>query len=166
MPSTSTKPSAKRGRPSFKPPRPSAGRSTKDKQSGRRKSAPASAIPSSSDSEDDIASPAPEEPSDPEVESSSPVARPSGTQDPPPIIPPKLITRILYHHLEKDSNRSMKVGKDANTLVGKYMDTFVREAIARAAFERSQTEEAAGTGDGFLEVEDLEKLVPQLLQDF
>lgn len=32
------------------------------------------------------------------------------------------------------------------------METFVREAIARAAFERSQAEEGAGMGDGFLEV--------------
>ncbi|KAL8949090.1 MAG: hypothetical protein Q9222_004780 [Ikaeria aurantiellina] len=166
MPSTSSKPPAKRGRPSFKPPRPSAGKSTKAKQSTRRKSAPTPTIPSSSESEDDLASPSQEDSSDHEAESSSTVAAPTGTQDPPPIIPPKLITRILYHHLEKDGNGSMKIGKDANILVGKYMDTFVREAIARAAFERSQTEEAAGTGDGFLEVEDLEKLVPQLLQDF
>lgn len=46
----------------------------------------------------------------------------------------------------------MKIGREANTLVGKYLDTFVREAIARAAFERNQADEATGTGDGFLEV--------------
>ncbi len=46
----------------------------------------------------------------------------------------------------------MKIGKEANTILGKYFDTFVREAIARAAFERSQADEATGTGDGFLEV--------------
>ncbi len=45
----------------------------------------------------------------------------------------------------------MRIGKDATAAVGKYIDTFVREAIARAAYERG---EAAGTGkgDGFLEV--------------
>ena len=39
-------------------------------------------------------------------------------------------------------------------MVGKYMETFVREAIARAAFERS---EAGGKGIGgdFLEVSGL-----------
>lgn len=46
----------------------------------------------------------------------------------------------------------MKIGTEANTLVAKYLDTFVREAIARAAFERNQADEATGTGDGFLEV--------------
>ena len=50
--------------------------------------------------------------------------------------------------------------------VGKYMETFVREAMARAAFARIEAEELSGTGDGFLEVEDLEKLAPQLLLDF
>lgn len=32
------------------------------------------------------------------------------------------------------------------------METFVREAIARAAFESSLAEEGMGTGDRFLEV--------------
>ena len=50
------------------------------------------------------------------------------------------------------------------------METFVREAIARAAFERQEPAQPKGTkgmvGDDFLEVEDLEKLAPQLLLDF
>ena len=32
------------------------------------------------------------------------------------------------------------MGKDANVLVGKYMETFVREAIARAECERANAE--------------------------
>ena len=60
-------------------------------------------------------------------------------------------------------------------VVGKYMETFVREAIARAAFERGEEmerrkgglgERGIGMGDDFLEVEDLEKGVAQLLLDF
>lgn len=43
------------------------------------------------------------------------------------------------------------MGKDANALVGKYMETFVREAIARAECERSSAE-AEGVGRHFLEV--------------
>ena len=35
-------------------------------------------------------------------------------------------------------------------MVGKYIETFVREAIARAAFERSEAE--GGLGGQFLEV--------------
>ena len=48
------------------------------------------------------------------------------------------------------------------------METFVRETLARAAFARVEADEAAGGGEmgGFLEVEDLEKLAPQLLLDF
>jgi centromere protein X len=56
------------------------------------------------------------------------------------IIPPELLTRILHEFFEKDGTR---ISKDANKAVGKYMDVFVREAIARAAVEK---------GSGFLEV--------------
>ena len=48
-------------------------------------------------------------------------------------------------------------------MVGKYMETFVREAIARAAFERAESEKEGGGGvgargwsGGFLEVSLLE----------
>ena len=45
-------------------------------------------------------------------------------------------------------------------MVGKYMETFVREAIARAAFERAESEKEGGGGaggwsGGFLEVSSL-----------
>ena len=43
------------------------------------------------------------------------------------------------------------MGKDANALVGKYMETFVREALARAALER-ESAEGREVGPGFLEV--------------
>lgn len=42
------------------------------------------------------------------------------------------------------------MSKDAGLAIGKYMETFVREAIARASFERQQAE--GETGDNFLEV--------------
>ncbi|KAI4122581.1 MAG: hypothetical protein LQ338_005737 [Usnochroma carphineum] len=179
---------AKRGRPSFKPPRPAASKSTKSKATPRRKSAPAATIVSSSASEHDASSLANDTSSESDINSSMTVAGPSFTQDPPPAIPPKLLTRVLHHHFEKKDHGVTKMGKDANMLVGKYVETFVREAIARAAFERSQADAEAGMGDGFLEVgarnirlnktqrhinaneelqvEDLEKLAPQLLLDF
>ncbi|KAI1425568.1 CENP-S associating centromere protein X-domain-containing protein [Xylaria sp. FL1777] len=68
-------------------------------------------------------------------------------------IPPELLTRVLHEFFEKDGTR---ISKDANKAVAKYMDIFVREAIARTAVEK---------GSGFLEVEDLEKVAPQLLMD-
>lgn len=126
----------KRRAPAFKPPRPATKTTTP-----RRKSAPVKAtIFSSSSSEDELQSSAALE---------SPVASaPQGPQDPPPIIPPKLLTRILHHHF-KDSN--VGIGKDANELVGKYMETFVREAIARATIERTEADDG-GLGGEFLEV--------------
>lgn len=69
-----------------------------------------------------------------------------------PTIPPKLLTRLLHHHFQ---NEKTKVAKDGNAVVAKYVDVFVREAIARAAYERAETAGAAGAGNidhGFLEV--------------
>ncbi|KAL1882328.1 hypothetical protein VTK73DRAFT_1887 [Phialemonium thermophilum] len=68
-------------------------------------------------------------------------------------IPPELLTRLLHEFFQKDDTR---ITRDANAAVARYMDTFVREAIARSVAER----------DGkFMEVEDLEKIAPQLLLD-
>lgn len=53
-----------------------------------------------------------------------------------------------------------------------YVDTFVREAIIRCAFERGEQEggvegEGAGLGsEGWLEVSDLERIGAQLVLDF
>ncbi|KAI1210480.1 CENP-S associating centromere protein X-domain-containing protein [Annulohypoxylon truncatum] len=68
-------------------------------------------------------------------------------------IPPELLTHVLHQFFEKDGTR---VSKDANAAIAKYMDIFVREAIARTVVEKEK---------GFLEVEDLEKVAPQLLLD-
>lgn len=68
-------------------------------------------------------------------------------------IPPELLTHILHEFFEKDGTR---VSKDANAAIAKYMDIFVREAIARTVVEKEK---------GFLEIEDLEKVAPQLLLD-
>jgi CENP-S associating centromere protein X len=76
-----------------------------------------------------------------------------------PAIPPKLLTRLLHHHFTSDK---IKITKDANVVVAKYVDIFVREALARAAYERvgenynGDTVDGLGGGkdfgDGFLEV--------------
>lgn len=68
-------------------------------------------------------------------------------------IPRDLLTRLLHEFFTKDATR---MSKDANAAAGKYFDVFVREAIARAAAEKE---------GGFLEVDDLEKISPQLLLD-
>ena len=153
----SSKPVAKRGRPAFKPPRPAAKPTKSKMNTTHRKSAPAkqSIIETTAEDDED------DDDDDDELVSASsaealasedpdPLAATEsiGTQDPPLTIPPALLTRLLHHHLQDDGCR---IGKDANGVIGKYVETFVKEAIARAAFERS---EAGRTGiDGrFLEV--------------
>ncbi|PQE29446.1 Centromere X protein [Rutstroemia sp. NJR-2017a WRK4] len=72
-------------------------------------------------------------------------------------IPDDLLTKIIHEMFKEDKSR---ISKEANRAVGKYVDTFVREAVARVRF--------AGRGGegGWWEVEDLEKMAPQLLLDF
>ncbi|CAD6503471.1 BgTH12-03135 [Blumeria graminis f. sp. triticale] len=57
--------------------------------------------------------------------------------------------------------RRTRLTKQAVGAVAKYLDIFVREAVARAAWEGIER-----GGNGVLEVEDLERLAPQLLLDF
>ncbi|KAK0389797.1 hypothetical protein NLU13_3370 [Sarocladium strictum] len=77
----------------------------------------------------------------------------AGSEEAEKTIPKELLTRLLHEFFAKDATR---MSKDANAAVGKYVDIFVREAIARTAVEKQ---------GGFLEVEDLEKIAPQLLLD-
>ncbi|MCJ1356615.1 MAG: hypothetical protein MMC33_006610 [Icmadophila ericetorum] len=178
MPTEDAAAAKKHKPPTFKPPRP-AGKA-KEADSTRRKSAkkPAAQTISSSDeaaSNDD-------EDSDSDMVDAEDTSHGS---DPPPVIPPELLTWLLQHHF---TDKSTKVGKEAKGPIGKYMETFVREALARAAFERSETDGGKSRAEflevGFLpliptqctkniliysnamQVEDLEKLAPQLILDF
>jgi hypothetical protein len=60
--------------------------------------------------------------------------------EPEKTIPKNLLTRVLHEFFEKDATR---ISRDANGAVGRYVDVFVREAIARTAVEKRS---------GFLEV--------------
>jgi hypothetical protein len=69
-----------------------------------------------------------------------------------PQIHPKLSTALFHHFLKNDKTR---ISKDADALMAKYMDLFVREAIARGKLERDLVNESKGrTGpaDNFIEV--------------
>jgi hypothetical protein len=70
-----------------------------------------------------------------------------------PVIPPKLLTRLLHRHFQDEKT---KIAKDANRVVAKYVDVFVREALARAAYEKAEGERSGDIGDrrrdGYLEV--------------
>ncbi|KAL9580737.1 MAG: hypothetical protein Q9212_004318 [Teloschistes hypoglaucus] len=157
---SSSKRPTKHGRPAFRPPHPNRSSSTKaqSKATPRRRSAPASTLISSSASEEDEfpslalsddASPMELEPSSDAVE---PVM--SNAQDAPPLIPHALVTRLLHHHLGKTADSEpMRISKEANKVVARYVETFVREAVARAELERRQADDEAGVrGDGFLDV--------------
>ncbi|KAF2143443.1 uncharacterized protein K452DRAFT_297179 [Aplosporella prunicola CBS 121167] len=94
-------------------------------------------------------------------------AVPPASQDAPTVAPPipaKLLNKLLHEGFEDEE---MRIGREAMAVAGKYVETFVREALARAMFERRDVESEMGErGDGFLQVEDLERLAPQLLLDF
>lgn len=178
-----TAPKATRGRPrggpTFKPPRPTGqAKATKtNKDSNRRKSAPAKPAPYTDTDEDELDADEAEDREDDTMETSSrhddddaetSDASPAPTidNDPPPVIPPALLSTLVHHHLPSKKTR---IKEDAMGVVGKYMETFVREAIARAAFERQEVTDAAEkrtAGDDFVDVMDLEKLAVQLLLDF
>jgi hypothetical protein len=67
-------------------------------------------------------------------------------------IPPALLTRLLHEFISDDR---VRISRSADRAVGKYMDTFVREAIARAAVEKKEGRGnvgGLGRGEGFLEV--------------
>lgn len=78
-------------------------------------------------------------------------------------IPERLLGRLLQEGFEDDNT---KIHRGAMELTAKYMELFVREAISRAVVERKEATKRGGVTDGFLQVEDLEKLTPQLVLDF
>lgn len=94
------------------------------------------------------------------------------------IIPHDLISVLLNEILSRGSSitstsdnsptiaktkvkNKLRMTKQAVGAVTKYLDTFVREAVARAAWEGIER-----GGSGQLDVEDLERLAPQLVLDF
>ena len=148
MPPKATGAPAKRKAPTFKPPRPAAKvpkTSTRAAPQPRRKSAPATVttLSSSNDDDDD------DDDGSPAMEGEEDIEPQSQRIEPPPTIPTNLLTKLLHHHFADPGTR---IGKDANVLLGKYVETFVREAIARAAFERQEDADNGGAGGDFLEV--------------
>jgi histone H3/H4 len=86
-----------------------------------------------------------------------------------PLLPSTLITRLLHESFE---DKTTKIGKEANALTARYLDLFVREAVARAtevAKERKEIREAGGDKEEegvWLDVCDLEEVAPGLVMDF
>jgi hypothetical protein len=84
-----------------------------------------------------------------------------------PVVPRALLARLL---LENFDDPNMQIQTGAMKLVGKYIDIFVTEAFLRSKEERRTAAKGGGgiegISDGFLQVEDLERLAPQLVLDF
>lgn len=87
-----------------------------------------------------------------------------------PAIPIPLLHRLMHHSFK--TSQDTKLSTDARACVGKYIEVFIREGIARCAFEVSEkaheggSDSALGHDDGWLEVEDLERVGGQLVLDF
>ena len=87
-----------------------------------------------------------------------------------PSIPIPLLHRIMHHSFKNPEET--KLSTDARACVGRYIGTFIREGIARCAFEvgekatEGRSDSALGHDDGWLEVEDLERVGGQLVLDF
>jgi histone H3/H4 len=128
----------------------------------RQKTAPPARLPSLSPLSSAL-QPAPAPPPQ------NPASAIGSKKDDIPLLPSALITRLLHESFE---DKSIKIGKDANALTARYLDLFVREAVARAtevAKERKEMRQAGGQNvdDGlWLDVHDLEEVAPGLVLDF
>jgi hypothetical protein len=67
--------------------------------------------------------------------------------------------------------KETRLTSDARQVLGKYVEIFAREAVVRSGLECQGGDDGdagggADKGDGWLEVEHLEKMAPQLVLDF
>lgn len=91
---------------------------------------------------------------------SPPPALPVRDSEDIPGIPAALLTRIAHSHFQHADTGLSAAGQAA---LGRYVDIFVREAVARAAEVQRKRE---GEGDIWLDAADLETIAPGLLMDF
>jgi hypothetical protein len=84
-----------------------------------------------------------------------------------PTVPRALLARLLTEGFE--SGEDVRIGKEAMSVVEMYVRVFVKEAIARSREEGREKAERGGVAsleEGWLQVEDLERVAPQLMLDF
>lgn len=100
---------------------------------------------------------------DPPDDNTVPLPSPS---DSIPSIPQPLLVRLLH---EAFADKNTKIDTHAIQVLQKYVEIFVREALARTEAEKREAVERGEVGEmdvGWLEAEDLEKVVAGLLLDF
>ncbi|KAI6904033.1 hypothetical protein KC318_g12523 [Hortaea werneckii] len=99
---------------------------------------------------------------------------PAGGEQPPvpsqssetPSVPQNLLVRLLHEHLR---DKKTQIDKNAIQVLDKYIEVFVREAIARTSLskqERAASGEILADDARWLELEDLERVAPGLVLDF
>lgn len=103
----------------------------------------------------------------------SPPPSPPGVSSPTPSepsdipsIPRPLLLRLMHEHF---ANKATKIDKHAIAVLEKYLEVFVREAIARAALAKKEDVSTGAASQGeerWLEKADLEKIVAGLMLDF
>ncbi|CAK7271368.1 hypothetical protein SEPCBS57363_004583 [Sporothrix epigloea] len=72
-------------------------------------------------------------------------------------LPPALLARLLHHFFQNPNGTTTRLTQDAHVSINKYMEIFIREAVARSVAERR-------TG-AFLDVDVLQKVAGQLIMD-
>ncbi|TKA26653.1 hypothetical protein B0A50_04761 [Salinomyces thailandicus] len=97
-----------------------------------------------------------------------PIALPPGPSQSSetPGIPQNLLIRLLH---EQFKDKKTQIDKNAIQVLQKYMEVFVREAIARTALakqERAEKGEMLVDDAKWLDLEDLESVAPGLVLDF
>ncbi|GAB1731614.1 hypothetical protein NU195Hw_g4175t1 [Hortaea werneckii] len=99
---------------------------------------------------------------------------PAGGEQPPapsqssetPGVPQNLLVRLLHENLR---DKKTQIDKNAIQVLDKYIEVFVREAIARTSLskqERAASGEILADDARWLELEDLERVAPGLVLDF
>ncbi|CAK7264769.1 hypothetical protein SEPCBS119000_001164 [Sporothrix epigloea] len=72
-------------------------------------------------------------------------------------LPPALLARLLHHFFQNPGGTTTRLTQDAHVSINKYMEIFIREAVARSVAER-------GAG-AFLDVDVLQRVAGQLIMD-
>lgn len=140
-----------------KPPPPKAPAKRKPGRPPARKEASPVAI--ISDDEDNPV----EDPISPNGTLGSPVPPQSGDI---PSIPRALLLRLMHEHF---ASKETKIDKHALTVLEKYFEIYIREAIARSLLakkEEVETGAASQSEERWLEKSDLEKIVAGVVMDF
>ena len=148
-PRASTSNNGFRGTGPFKPPRPTGRSSDNAGSSSSAAAATSRRIEISDDDENDKANNENDENendvgADTEVATDNEDTTAAAAAPSEPAIPPALLSRLLSHFFQNPKGTPTRMTQDAHASIDKYMEIFIREAVARSV--------AARTDEAFLDV--------------